>query len=217
MSTRARRAGLIAAPIVLAAVLLGVFAWESIYWLVMTDRFVTVGLVDKEHPVRGYVRVSRWGDSDRWLKTDFWYEETGTRSSSKVYEESDRPKRVTEWNLDGSVEKQYWTAPEGTRNSPPWRWGVRDESASSSPWWHPVRVTKVGAGEVVAHYVENGFLAYHKSVRPHEVRYTGWNIDGTLRVQWHRATRRTEVREEAPWWWGVAEQTEPTAPWWEGR
>ncbi len=47
------------------------------------------------------------------------------------------------------------------------------------------------------------------------VSYTVWNFDGTVKFQWRLANRITlEQKTTPPWWWGVIDQTKPTAPWW---
>ncbi len=68
-------------------------------------------------------------------------------------------------------------------------------------------------------YCETGFKAFEQLYEAGRIaRTTVWNRNGTVK-------RQTEVkfdgqipsvghRGSPPWWWGVTDQTEPTAPWW---
>ena len=56
---------------------------------------------------------------------------------------------------------------------------------------------------------------YDRSAGP--FRYTIWNFDGTIQHQrpyYGDDVRKQERRKAPPWLWGVTDQTEPTAPWW---
>ncbi len=60
----------------------------------------------------------------------------------------------------------------------------------------------------VGYYVENGFKALE--VIPDVGRDTAWNYDGTVKFQ----KRPGVLKDSPPWWFGVTDQTEPTALWW---
>ena len=69
----------------------------------------------------------------------FWYVETGFRAEDRLIE-GGRGVRETRWNLDGTVQSQDpWVDPvDGQRKhkrSPPWLWGVEDQTHPSAPWW----------------------------------------------------------------------------------
>lgn len=66
-------------------------------------------------------------------------------------------------------------------------------------------------------FEHNGFLAYEtewRNGRP--IRGTEWRRDGSIREQWDDVDRggRAMSKRTPPWWWGVTEQSQPTAPWW---
>ena len=71
-------------------------------------------------------------------------------------------------------------------------------------------------------YVENGYKAGEFLKVDGILRITDWHIDGTvagqiLEVGDDRAVDSIKggSKTEPPWWWGVTDQTEPTAPWWD--
>ncbi len=85
---------------------------------------------------------------------------------------------------------------------------------------HPLKgwgwFTKKGAprSTEVMYFVENGYV-YRLSHRRDSVgRTTTWNFDGTVQYQSRSSADGTEQNRSPPWWWGVEDQTEPTAPWW---
>ena len=67
-------------------------------------------------------------------------------------------------------------------------------------------------------YHMNGFLKEKAGYRyglSHGLR-TRWNELGWVTGQdSHNNGRPVDLRSEPPWWDGVSDQTEPTAPWWE--
>ena len=71
----------------------------------------------------------------------------------------------------------------------------------------------------VTYYVDNGFLAqegFYENGWP--VAVTQWDFDGTVQVQIKQdETGKSLKKESPPWWWNVADQTKPTAPWWHGK
>ena len=84
------------------------------------------------------------------------------------------------------------------------------------------------SGREVAYYVGNGFKARERLVVGAEQRTTKWNYDGKVREQsvwigddfgeqsvWIDLPGGWMGKHSPPWWWGVEDQIEPTAPWWE--
>ena len=69
-------------------------------------------------------------------------------------------------------------------------------------------------------YVENGFRRAEgwRSTGKYPgapERQTQWDFDGRVVYQSRvDADGSNARRESSPWWWGVTDQTEPTAPWW---
>ena len=62
-------------------------------------------------------------------------------------------------------------------------------------------------------YPSNGFKMREIEYRYGLVRkWTEWNSDGSVAKQFRPETKG---KSGLPWWWGVAPQTKPTAPWWE--
>ena len=65
-----------------------------------------------------------------------------------------------------------------------------------------------------AWFVETGTLAWDCEYRNDSIiRGTEWRKDGTVWRQAHRDVPGLKIAP--PWWWGIEDQTEPTAPWWE--
>ncbi len=81
--------------------------------------------------------------------------------------------------------------------------------ATVKRWTHPT----VQHGNLVCYFVENGFKAKEEEYKDGRVtKGSEWNFDGTvsrqIRSPWGRG------RTSPPWLWGVTDQTEPSAPWW---
>lgn len=118
---------------------------------------------------------------------------------------------------------------------PMWWWATRVKSDCISSvdapppkkgWCYKDRWTGKIHGRLVMWYEATGTRSveavYHQGV---ELRATSWNPDGTVLGQrriiegpwqgpgppppgpWYNG------RDTAPWWWGVEDETEPTAPW----
>ena len=85
--------------------------------------------------------------------------------------------------------------------------------------WGSVPVRSVY--EERAWYVNNGFLCLetHRSNEVH-VFITQWRPDGTIerqcQVQVVDPLKASRIATGPPWRWGMTDQTEPTAPWWNG-
>ena len=71
-------------------------------------------------------------------------------------------------------------------------------------------------GRGISYYKKNGY----KAMEFHRHGGTAWQLNGNvlMQVQYrsdagHRLGT-PQQRGGPPWWWGVEDQTEPTAPWW---
>ena len=66
-------------------------------------------------------------------------------------------------------------------------------------------------GKITVYYVENGMKAWEAEFRNNGVvKSTLWHPDGSVHAQF----RLTEDKVSPPWWWGVTDQTRPTASRW---
>ena len=137
MASRTRRAKVVLAVLACAIVGLGVWAWEPVYWWVMTTTRYSEG-TNYGIPVRTTVYENRWSRGKRIVG---YY----VGSGYKAYEyDVDRTGQgfdtVTAWHPDGIVQHQEergagqpgWT---GWTDSPPWLRGVTDQTAPSMPAW----------------------------------------------------------------------------------
>ncbi len=108
---------------------------------------------------------------------------------------------------------------------PLWRWVMLktldyessfDGFASRGEMIHN-RWTHYVYGKFVSYYVKTGFVSMMDDRRGGQICLTQYNVDGAVVYQSH-ATKRdgTDLvsKRSPPWWWGVKDQTEPTAPWW---
>ena len=95
-----------------------------------------------------------------------------------------------------------------------WSAGTVFEERDSA-WWTGKRY-----GTVTTYYTENGFKAGETVIDGDKTRITKWRFDGTVFSQLegtfdsHGNVVDMKVNNSPPWWWGVTNQTEPTAPWW---
>jgi len=140
-----RAAKLILATLAMAVIVLGVSAWEPVWMFVTTTTEFVSKTTAGPFPspitspvanltffeVRGWVIRDRWGDKEV-RSTVFWYVATGF----KLSETTDRG--ITYWNPDGTVRCQFPldTGYGKTSTSPPWLWGVIDQSEPNAPWWN---------------------------------------------------------------------------------
>ena len=144
---------LIAAAIVVAVVAVVVLLWvnEGPLWrMVMLKTIILPEYTPKKplwdaHPLRGWATARRWvrPHPERFLgtlpelygKSVFYFTENGF----KAFEEySGREEvRTTYWNFNGKVHEQSRFALDEveTRKSPPWLWGVTDQTEPTAPWW----------------------------------------------------------------------------------
>ncbi len=145
--------------------------------------------------------------------------------------------RLTGWNFDGTVNYQMQLN-QGRRENKkesPWWWNAKDQTGPSAPWWSEKETLKNGYNEYVDvwghkirgpftetrraneprqwvfYYVDSGFKAEEGEEAGMYSKKTVWNFDGTVRDQ---IRPDGHPRSDPPWWWGVTDQTEPTAPWW---
>ena len=81
----------------------------------------------------------------------------------------------------------------------------------------------VSHGRAIAYWISTGFKAHECEVRDGVLlRATTWTPDGAVQTQirqiddeGHFLPADAELdRDSPPWWWGVTDETEPTAPWW---
>ena len=145
-----RRARLVLVLVVLGVVVLVLWAWEPLYDYVSLRRL----LVDEAtfeviavsqtsvfggdfgtwagHPVRGWIMEDRWTGEYGYLVG--YYLETGMMAL-------DENPTSTVWKLDGAVLCQYRFYDETgakvkeRKYSPPWWWGVTDQTVPSMPEW----------------------------------------------------------------------------------
>ncbi len=70
-------------------------------------------------------------------------------------------------------------------------------------------------GEFVSYYVENGYKASEGKLFGWDLETTQWAFDGTVKYQVRARGDNPQITKHSPpWLWGVTDQTEPTAPWW---
>ena len=109
--------------------------------------------------------------------------------------------------------------------SPVWYWVMTKETSILETMdGHEVRGMRAasrwdakGPGRVVSYYTENGFKAFEGEWRRGKafLTLTMWNFDGTVRLQQRDPDEAPRfAKQSPPWWWGVTDQTNPTAPWW---
>ena len=142
MASSSRRAArLTLAAVAVAVIGLGVWAWEPLYWWVITERVFTGHNDGDGGIVRGWYRIGRWsGRETRDGRAVTWFVSTGYRASETFFAGGfGRIGRTTIWKPSGSVQHQIgptqWPGVPGWRTSPPWLWGVTDETEPSIPAW----------------------------------------------------------------------------------
>ena len=144
MASRPRRARVALAVVALALVGLGAWRGEALWWWVMTERVPIDGstsfkrgdvTVYENELLRGFRKARRWSGRLHGPH-EMWFLRTGYQSSRRWFEDGERT-RWTNWEMDGAVRSQLWYE-NGTRkerHSPPWLWGVTDQTEPSMPAW----------------------------------------------------------------------------------
>ncbi len=124
----------------------GLAAWEPLWeWATTKEIRVQDSFSDEEMnvldgPVRGWVRVKR-GSHERHGGLLAYYVATGRKAIDGEFRKH-TGLRQTIWNGDGTVKRQLrniddqdnWIWLE-TKESPPWWWGVKDQTSPSDPQW----------------------------------------------------------------------------------
>ena len=104
----------------------------------------TVGLTVEEWDggtIVGWYAVRRWEPGDvAHGKQVFFFRESGLKAHEGVWQRG-WPFKFTSWNSDGSVKEQY--SLQGRRESPPWLWGVTDQTEPTAPWWEEEKAKRM--------------------------------------------------------------------------
>ena len=104
----------------------------------MTERVLyessfTIGITSFNlDDTRGWLRVNRW--SGRVEKARLYYRNTGLMAVEATRDDGDAL-LTTAWREDGSVWHQVPPRTRTLPQSPPWLWGVTDQTAPSIPAW----------------------------------------------------------------------------------
>ena len=113
------------------------------------------------------------------------------------------------------LEEAYGTP----RNGPPWReFGMECRGF--------VQVKRRGPypavhGRYITWYVETGFKCKEAQLRSgagSAIKCTAWDPTGKVISQRKLDPEQGMIDNDSPpWWWGVSDQTSPTAPWFDGE
>ena len=147
-----KRSRLVLAIILLAITVLCVSLWDGKVPLSQIVMLKSVPLGDSlpsggrnriyidVNAVRGWKCVKRWQVPQvvhgpgvgYWVRTGFKRMKFECRDGTIV--------RMTYWKKDGIVDAQYEAGVNGSGNfgsnlTPPWWWGVEDQTEPSAPWW----------------------------------------------------------------------------------
>ena len=85
-------------------------------------------------------------------------------------------------------------------------WGMIKRSDSESYGWSVMWYVESGYRAIIVFYVDGV-----------PDRGVTWDVEGKVTEQVTTPEEGSGVwaaNESAPWWWGVTDQTKPTAPWW---
>ena len=131
--TPPRRAKLVLLVLAIAIVGLSMWAWEPVYWWVMTER-----VYFHVSTTRGWMLVKRGTKDDLFGPCVVYYVDTGFKKRETEFP----ARRVTVWNPDGTVLCQFRSGPGLSSRDPierkgssPWWWGVTDQTSPSMPEW----------------------------------------------------------------------------------
>ena len=123
--------------VALAVIGLGVWAWEPVYWWVMTEpKYYETG------GRRGWSRSYRWEHSESGSPFCSWFATSGFKAVEGVMVQQRNDdmtyEQLTLWQPDGSTYCQASaidTIHHRENLSPPWWWGVTDQTAPTMPEW----------------------------------------------------------------------------------
>ncbi len=134
MASRARRARVVLGVIAVALVGLGVWAWEPVYWWVMTERVYQEMQFEDGTVLRGWYHVWRWSETLHGPRVT-WYTATGYNAHESLVAGYGR---TSHWASDGAVRFQSHGLETGFlvyTEAPPWLWGVTDQTSPTMPEW----------------------------------------------------------------------------------
>ena len=142
MASRTRRAKVALAAVALALVGLGAWRGEALWRWATTSRVY----VERHRPffsffafswggpkMRGWKQGALWPDSGLGL---LWYVDSGFKAEE--YFIRDGNVYITRWRPDGSVLRQdtgIQAGPDQSQETPPWLWGVTDQTEPTMPEW----------------------------------------------------------------------------------
>ena len=136
MAKSTRRARLILAVLVLDLVPVAAFLWEPAWEWVTTGTAVREQFINSEL-TRGYITYNRWAspiDNPQPTEETFYFVRNGFKQMERfTFPRTYAPNRMTRWRLDGTVEHQILGGE--VKGSPPWWWGVTDQTEPTAPWW----------------------------------------------------------------------------------
>ena len=133
-----RRLVLLAVLVAAIATCVSLWVNEGPLWRwVMLERVPLHFTLGNDHLV-GWQSVKRWGENAGELHGRvLWYKSGGLKAVEA--EDSDEYLTVTGWYKDGAVEFQmrgHLPDDVETRTSPPWLWGVKNQTEPSAPSWN---------------------------------------------------------------------------------
>ncbi len=151
MGQGARRGKVVALLVALALVAVAVPLAEPVWRWVTTKRTASSQILPGGHLghgesslpgghlTRGYADVNRWGRESRLEETS-WYVENGRKAFEQEWSDGEVLRR-TDWDIEGKAFQQYRLFDDSGneayqfRHSPPWWWGVTDQTEPSIPEW----------------------------------------------------------------------------------
>ena len=125
---RARLVLVLVGVVVLGVGVVAIPAWQPAWEWATTKRKLVESPTPGPEGVRSYHTFGRW--SGKYLGVSkIWYLDSGFKYIERLDDGS-----CTWWGPDGRIEAQF--APHGSVvSSPPWLWGVTDQTAPSMPAW----------------------------------------------------------------------------------
>ena len=138
-----RRAKLVLLVLAVSFVGLGVWAWEPVWWWVMTKRVPIKGSIEDFEDAqgnrvtgetRGWAAVNRWSPEEDRKSVQYW--DNGFKAVESV-RESGRNIYMAMWSRDGRVMFQsiYAGGENNTLTKPPWKFGICDQTGPAAPGW----------------------------------------------------------------------------------